>query len=66
MLNPAEREDEVRRSFRLWAFLEAAGFTWGDTGFGVEDLIGLRVRCTVKNEEYQGQQRSRPDKFLKV
>lgn len=66
MLNPTEREDEVKRSFRLWAFLEAAGFTWSETGFGVEDLIGLRVRSTVKNEEFQGQLRSRPDKFLKV
>ena len=66
MLNPAERDDELKRSFRLWGFLEAAGFTWGPTGFGVEDLIGLRVRCTVKTEEYQGQERSRPDKFLKV
>ena len=66
MLNESGREEEVKRSFRLWGFLEAAGYEWGPTGFGIEDLIGLRVRCSMKTEEFNGSDRSRPDKFLKV
>lgn len=62
----AERTQEIKRSFKLFAFLDAAGFSWGANGFSKDDLIGLRARCTLKNEEYEGQSRSRIDKYLKV
>lgn len=58
------RKKELRRSFRLWAFLEAAGYKWGELGFAQHDLLGLRARATLKVETYQGRSRQRPDNYL--
>lgn len=63
--DPVAREKELKRSFRLFQFVAAAELKW-DTDFGEDDLLGLRVRCTVENEEYEGKPRSRPDRYLKV
>ena len=58
------RKKEMSRAFRLKAFADAAGFKPGPNGIDEADLIGLRVRATVSNEEYQGVTRSRPGTYF--
>lgn len=63
-LGGAAKKKEMKRGFRLWDFLAAAGFKLGPQGFDEADLIGLRVRASVKTEEYQGVNRSRPQTYF--
>ena len=63
-LGGAARKKEMKRGFRLWDFLAAAGFKLGPQGFDEVDLLGLRVRASVHTEEYQGVNRSRPQTYF--
>ncbi len=60
----AALKKEMKRSFRLWGFLSAAGYKWGELGFVAVDLIGLRAQSSLKVEVYQDKPRQRPDQYF--
>jgi len=52
--------------FRLQEIFEATGFKGDGTGFDSNDLIGLRCRVAVVDDEYEGKVRSKVKAHLPV